>query len=152
MYLIRYAMIFAAEFVATAGPIYTLTDLGTLGGSYTMGTGLNASVQAAGTGMMVYGYVHAFSSSASGLTDLTAPGNEGEAAAINNAGQIAGTQYIGGQSYATVWNNGVATTVGDAGSFALAINGSGDVAGMLVKNGQGNAFASSNGETWQAKC
>jgi probable HAF family extracellular repeat protein len=148
MYLIRYAMIFtAAGFVATAGPIYTLTDLGTLGGSYAMGTGLNASGQAVGTAMTPYGFMHAFSSSGSGLTDLTAgsPGSEGQAAAINNAGKIAGTQYIGGQSYATVWSNGVATMVGDAGSFALAINGSGDVAGMLINNGKGNAFVSSNG-------
>jgi probable HAF family extracellular repeat protein len=145
---IRLASILAAVgFVAKAGPIYTLADLGTLGGAYTMGTGLNASGQAVGTGLTSNGYMHAFSSSGSGLTDLTgsSSGNEGEAAAINNAGKIAGTQYIGGQTYATVWNKGVATTVGDAGSFALAINSSGDVAGMLVNNGQGNAFASSNG-------
>jgi probable HAF family extracellular repeat protein len=138
----------AAAFIAGASPIYTLTDLGTLGGSYAMATGVNASGQAVGVMTTPYGSMNAFTSSGSSLTNLTANSTvatDGQAEGINNAGQVAGTQYIGGQTYATVWNNGVATAVGGAGSYAMAINNSGGVAGMLVNNGQGNAFVSENG-------
>ena len=116
-----------------ASPIYTLADLGTLGGSSAMATGVNNQGQTVGTMVDPLGYMHAFSSSSS----LTTAAAEAEAAAINNAGQIAGTQFIGGQAWhATVWNNGVASTVGGADSYALSINNSGDVAGMLVNDGQ----------------
>ncbi len=124
-----------------ASPIYTLADLGTLGGSSAMATGVNNQGQTVGTMVDPLGYMHAFSSS----SPLNTTAAEAEAAAINNAGQVAGTQFIGGQAYATVWNNGVASTVGGSGSYALSINNSGDVAGMLVNHGQGNAFVTQNG-------
>ena len=112
-----------------------------------MATGVNSLGQTVGTAITMYGYMHAFSSSGSGLTDLTvnSTATEGQAASINNSGAIAGTQFFGGQAYATVWNNGVAATVAGAGSYALAINDAGAVAGMLVNNGQGNAFIAQNG-------
>jgi probable HAF family extracellular repeat protein len=134
------SIFFAAGFVE-AGPIYTLKDLGTLGGSAAMATGVNAQGQAVGAMFDPYGYLHAFSSSSS----LGSNATQTEASGINNAGQISGTQFFGDTAYATVWNNGVATTVGGAGSYGLAINGSGDVAGMLVTNGLGNAFVTENG-------
>jgi probable HAF family extracellular repeat protein len=124
-----------------ASPIYTLADLGTLGGASAMAAGVNNQGQAVGTMLDPLGYMHAFSSSSA----LNTTAAEAEAAAINNAGQIAGTQFIGGQAYATVWNNGVASTIGGSGSYALSINNSGDVAGMLVNHGQGNAFVTQNG-------
>lgn len=144
---LRIVSILAAAAFAEASPIYTLADLGTLGGASAMATGVNAFGQAVGTMTTPSGFANAFSSSGSGLTNLTAGSTAtgGQANGINNAGQIAGTQYIGGQSYATVWNNGVATTAGGAGSYAMAINNSGGVAGMLVNNGQGNAFVAENG-------
>ena len=147
MNLIRLISILAATSFAAAGPIYTLTDLGTLGGSSAMATGVNSFGQTVGTAMTIFGYIHAFSSSGSGLTDLTvnSAATQGQAAAINDAGQIAGTQYFGGQTYATVWNNGIAANVGGAGSYAFAINNAGAVAGMLVNNGQGSAFVALNG-------
>jgi probable HAF family extracellular repeat protein len=124
-----------------AGPIYTLADLGTLGGAMAAATSVNDLGQAAGTMVDPSGYMHAFSSSLS----LTSAANEAEAAGINNGGQVAGTQFVNQVAYATVWNNGVPTTLAGAGSFALAINSKGDVAGMLVNNGQGNAFVTQNG-------
>jgi probable HAF family extracellular repeat protein len=139
---LRLASLFAAVSIVEADPIYALIDLGNLGGSYTIATGVNASGQIVGGMTDPYGYLNAFSSSGFGLAILS---GDGQANGINGAGQIAGTKWIGGQAYATVWNGGVATMVGGAGSYALAINGSGDIAGMLVNNGFGNAFVSQNG-------
>jgi probable HAF family extracellular repeat protein len=131
----------AAACIAAAGPIYTLADLGTLGGPSAMATSVNSLGEAVGTMVDAYGNSHAFSS----IGLLSSSATEAQAAAINGAGQIAGTQYFGGQAYATVWNNGVATKAGGAGSYAMAIDSSGDVAGMLVNNGEGNAFVTQNG-------
>ncbi|MGA3189305.1 MAG: hypothetical protein ABSF22_19555 [Bryobacteraceae bacterium] len=127
----------AAGIAASAGPIYTLTDLGTLGGSSAMATSVNSFGQSVGTMTSAQGDIDAFTSSGV-ISDAQANG-------INDAGEIAGTQFIAGQTYATVWSNGAASTVGGAGSYALAINNAGDVAGMLVNNGLGNAFITQNG-------
>ncbi len=112
-----------------------------------MASGVNAFGQTVGTMMTPSGFMNAFSSTGSGFTNLTANSAAvaGQANGINDAGQIAGSQEIQGQSYATVWNNGVATEVGGTGSSAMAINSVGDVAGMLIHNGLGNAFVSQNG-------
>jgi probable HAF family extracellular repeat protein len=137
--------ILAAAGLATAGSIYTLADLGSLYSSSATAMGVNELGQVAGTMTTALGSVHAFSASAAtGLIDLTA-GSQGQAAAINNAGQIAGTQYLGGESYGSVWSSGVATTAGPSGSYAMAIDNAGDVAGSLIQNGQGNAFVTQNG-------
>lgn len=141
MNLIRLVSILGAAGFAAAGPIYTLADLGTLGGPAAMALGVNGQGQAVGTMLDPYGYMHAFLSS----SPLGSNAGEAEASGINNAGQVSGTQFFNGDAYATVWNGGVATTIGGAGSFALAINNSGNVAGMLVNNGHGNAFVTENG-------
>jgi probable HAF family extracellular repeat protein len=137
---LRLAAILTAP-LATASPIYTLTDLGTLGGSSAMASALNASGEAVGEMVSPSGFMNAFSFTASGSVNLGA----GQANGINNAGQIAGTQQIGSQTYATIWNNGIATKAAGAGSYALAIDNAGNIAGMLVNNGQGNAFVTQNG-------
>jgi probable HAF family extracellular repeat protein len=144
---IRLILIPAAAGIATAGSLFTLTDLGNLGGTSAAGFGVNATGQTAGTATTYFGYAHAFSSNGSGMTDLTLNSTawQGFAAGINDGGQVVGTQYIGGDSYATIWNNGAASAVGGAGSFGTSINNSGDVAGMLIQNGQGNAFVTRNG-------
>jgi probable HAF family extracellular repeat protein len=124
-----------------AGPIYTLSDLGTLGGPTATASAVNDHGQAVGTMVDPAGYMHAFSS----LSSLNSAANESEASGINQQGQVAGTQFFSQVAYATVWNNGVATTLAGAGSYALSINSSGNLAGMLVNNGQGNAFVTENG-------
>jgi MYXO-CTERM domain-containing protein len=139
--MIQIASIFLIAALAGASPIYTLADLGTLGGSSGMATALNAYGQAAGTLTSPSGFTYAVSFPGSGMTILMA----GQANGINNADQVAGTQQISGQTYATVWNNGVATEVAGAGSYAMAINNSGSVAGMRINNGEGSAFVSQNG-------
>ena len=144
---IRLASILTAVALVRGAPIYTLADLGTLGGSSAIAVGINSFGQAVGTLTAPSGFTNAFISDGSGLTNLTANSSAagGQANGINNAGQVAGTQNLGGQFYATIWNAGVATTVAGAGSYAMAINNSGSVAGMLINNGEGNAFVSANG-------
>lgn len=144
----RLASIFAFVALAEAAPIYTLADLGTLGGSTAMAMGVNSFGQAVGAMTTPSGYMSAYSFSGSGALNLTAGTGAvaGQANGINDAGQVAGTSQIGQQTYATVWTNGVATTVGGAGSYGMAINNPGSVAGMLVNNnGEGNAFVAQNG-------
>ena len=133
--------------IASAGPIYTLADLGTLNGISILASGINSSGQVAGSVTNIFGDLQAFHSNGSSLSGLTnsISATQSEASAINDAGQVAGTQYFANQTYATIWNDGVAMTLGGAGSFATGINSNGEVAGMIVKNGQGNAFVSQNG-------
>jgi probable HAF family extracellular repeat protein len=131
-----------------AGPIYTIADLGTLGGDSAQAFGLNSTGQAVGAASIVSGYTHAFSSSGSGLTDLTVgtSASEGMAAAVNGAGQIAGTQFTDGLASATLWTNGIAESIAGAGSYGMAINEEGQIAGMLTTpTGQGEAFVTVNG-------
>jgi len=147
MIWLRLASISTVAALAGASPIYTLTDLGTLGGSSAMAVGVNSFGQAVGTMTTPSGFTNAFSFTGSDPANLTANSSAaaGQANGINNAGQIAGTQDIGRQSYAAIWNNSVATTVAGAGSYAMAINNAGSVAGMLIDNGQGSAFVTQNG-------
>ena len=145
---LRLALIFAAAALVEASPIYTLADLGTLGGSTAMATGVNSFGQAVGAMTTPSGYLSAYNFSASGGANLMAGSGAvgGQANGINDAGQVAGTSQIGQQTYATIWNNGVATAVGGAGSYGMAINNSGNVAGMLIdNNGEGRAFVIQNG-------
>jgi probable HAF family extracellular repeat protein len=126
--------------VVLGGPIYVVTDLGSLGGSAAQGFGINSSGLVVGSASTAFGYTHAFSSFGGGLTDLTlnSGANEGSASGVNSSGAIVGTQYVNGQAYAAEWTNGYAQLIGAAGSFANAINDSGMVAGMLPN---GRAFA-----------
>jgi probable HAF family extracellular repeat protein len=132
-------LLLCAAGVASAGSIFTVTDLGSLGGPAAQAFGLNASGVAVGSATSSFGYTHAFSSFGFGITDLSinTGATEGIASAINSSGEIVGTQFVNGQAYATIWKNGAAQTVGGSGSFATAINDSGQVAGML---GDGHAF------------
>ena len=134
---------------ASAATILNVTDLGNLGGSSTQAFGLSSTGQAVGAASTPFGYSHAFTSSGSGVRDLTigATASEGIASGVNSSGQIAGTQYIGGQAYATVWTSGAAQSISGAGSYALAINDGGQVAGALTFNGQGHAFVTSGNST-----
>ena len=144
---IRLAAYAIASGFVSAGPIYTLADLGTLNGASILASGVNSFGQVTGSVTNMFGNMQAFDSNGSSLSGLTnsPSATQSEGSAINDGGQVAGTQYFANQTYATIWNDGVATTLGGAGSFATGINSNGDVAGMIVNNGQGNAFVSQNG-------
>lgn len=130
-----------------AGPIYNVTDLGTLGGSTAAAFGISGNGWTAGAAATPSGYDHAFVNFGSGLVDLTGGSNsaQGSAAGVNSAGTVAGTADVNGQSYATTWAGGSSQTIAGAGSYAMAINDAGQVAGALTSNGYGNAFVTENG-------
>src|SRR4051812_1340364 len=59
-----------------AQPAYTFTDLGTLGGSWSVAYGINASGEVVGTSATASGQAHAFRWSNGRMTDLGAlPGH-----------------------------------------------------------------------------
>lgn len=130
--------------VASAGTIFSVTDLGSLGGPAAQAFGLNASGTAVGSASTTFGYTHAFSSFGSGMTDLTlnTGASDGIASGINASGQIVGTQFVGGQPEAVVWSGGTPHAISGPGSYGTAINESGQVTGMLA---DGHAFVDSNG-------
>jgi probable HAF family extracellular repeat protein len=130
--------------VGWAGAVYNITDLGTLGGNTSMAYAVNDSGHTVGTATSVFGNMNAMS------FGVALPGgagaSESSAWGVNNTDQISGTQYINGQAYSTVWNNGTPQLIAGAGSYATGINQNGDVAGMLTSaGGQGEAFITANG-------
>jgi probable HAF family extracellular repeat protein len=109
---------------AAIPPAYTVIDLGTLGGSFTAGYGINASGQVAG-----YSFtpgdasVHAFLYDGT-LHDL----GEGAAFSINDSGQVTGRS---GSGHAFLYDGTMKDlgTLGGTTSEGRGINDSGHVAG-----------------------
>jgi probable HAF family extracellular repeat protein len=90
-----------------SGAAYTLTDLGTLGGSTSIGQGINASGQVTGyaytTGNASHAFLYDIVHGMVDLNSLITPSsgwvlNGGWA--INDVGQIAGYGTIGGETHA----------------------------------------------------
>jgi probable HAF family extracellular repeat protein len=141
--------------VLAAGPLYQITDLGSLGGSSASGYGISASGLTVGGATDVYGNLHAISAPGNAVGSIA---NNATAWDANAAGQIAGVQYEDGEAYATRWQNGVAQTVGSAGSYATGINEAGRVTGMtsnghvFLTDAAGNAsdLGAIGSGTWSA--
>jgi len=82
--------------LTTLAQIYNVTDLGTLGGSYSIASGLNDNGQVVGLFDTGGGLFHALLYSGGGMVDLNTliPANSGwtltDATAINNNGEIVG--------------------------------------------------------------
>jgi probable HAF family extracellular repeat protein len=114
---------------------YVLTDLGTLGGTLSFASGINASGQVVGTANTTGGADHAFLSSGGVMTDLgTLGGTYSYATAINDNGQVVGFSSTHGDAayHAFLYSGGVMTDLGTLGgtySVATAINDSGQVIG-----------------------
>ncbi|MFZ0035712.1 MAG: NlpC/P60 family protein [Sedimentisphaerales bacterium] len=116
---------------------YAITDLGTLGGTYSEAYGINNCGQVVGAADSS-GYQHAFLwQSGSGMKDLgTLGGTESCALGINTSGQVVGFATISGDtSYHPFLYNGsgsmqdLGTLNGSSDDFACGINNSGQIVG-----------------------
>ncbi|HEY6409526.1 MAG TPA: DUF3466 family protein [Ktedonobacteraceae bacterium] len=150
---------------------YTITDLGTLGYTTTVGYGVNANGQIVGRSYLqqtvpgqgcpprhpckVHIY-HAFLYSAGKMTDLgTLGGTFSEARAINSAGDVVGWSTLSGTSLsaptdAFLYHNGHMTDLGTLGgrsSRAYGINDFGEVVGdSYTASNADDAFLYSGGK------
>jgi probable HAF family extracellular repeat protein len=125
-----------------ASTIYSVTDLGSFGGTSASAVQINESGVAAGWATNAFGNQVSFSSTGAGLFDALsglAGASDSYAYGINASGVVVGISYVNGQPHGEIWNGGAATDMG-AGTFATAINDAGAVAG-----GNGHAFVLVNG-------
>jgi len=137
---------------ASAAVQFTVTDLGTLGGTTSNAYGINAAGQVVGSAMTSGDAVsRAFIWQAGSLQDLgTAGGTSGYAASINAAGQVVGyARTIGNSSYyGFLWQGGtvqVLPTLGGTYSLASGINAGGQVVGYAATSSD----AASHAALWQ---
>ncbi len=144
--------------VAAQAQSYTLTDLGTLGGTYTysQGNGVNASGQVAGYAGTASNDTHAFLSGVNGgaLKDLgTLPGaSTSTGFGVNASGQVTGYSTMAGGSNTHAFLSGpnggalqdLGTLPGGGYSLGFGVNVSGQVTGVADPgNGNfGHAFLS----------
>ena len=120
---------------------YTVTDLGTLGGPTSYGTGINATGQVAGTSITAGGHWHAFVYANGTMEDLGTLGSslpESWGYGINAIGQVAGYSYSSFANYnlahAFLYGSGAMRDLGTLGgsidqSWGYGINASGQVTG-----------------------
>ena len=85
--------------VHAAPPLYTVTDLGTLGGTRSIGLGINAKGEVVGWSLDVHANKHAILYNRAQLHDLgTLGGTRSQANTINNRGDIVGSSRLAGDS------------------------------------------------------
>jgi len=143
-----------AAICSPAATLYTVTDLGVLGGRYSGGTiayialsgGINASGQVVGSSGIGSAAEHAFLYSAGTMQDLgTLGGSSSWARGINESGEIVGwADTAGDAQHAFIYSGGSMQDLGTLGgvmSVAYSINNSGQVVGYS----DGKAFLYSGG-------
>ena len=115
---------------------YDVTDIGSLGGTSTYGSAMNAVGLVAGSSLLSgNAIVHAVLWNGSSMQDLgSLGGTYSEGRAINASGWITGYSQLAGnlESHAFLWNGNSMQDLGALGannSYGLAINPSGWVAG-----------------------
>lgn len=143
--------------VATAGHAiaapFAITDLGTLGGPYSVATALNDVGQVVGYSASADGTTHAFiwqNGTIIDLGTLSAAGGESYATGINNLGQAVGysTAVADPSSRAFLWQSGIIVDLNslipaDSGwtlQVAAGINETGQIVGSGMHNGEPRAF------------
>ncbi len=133
---------------ASAIPAYTVTDMGTLGGSFAFAFAVNNHAQATGISTLAGDQVvHSFLWQNGTMTDLgTLGGSYVQANSINDSTQIVGGAYLSGDAsyHAFLWQQGVLTDLGTLGgpnSLAWWVNNSGQVVGdSITAPGDDHAF------------
>lgn len=132
---------------------YTVTDLGTLGGSSSAATAINDHGVIVGDSATANQENHAFIYQNGVMTDLGVPGSLSHGNGINNQNQIVGTYFVPGgspfQPHAFIYHQGTFTdlgTLGGGSSYAYGINDAGQIVGTSdAGSGVGNAFVYQNG-------
>jgi probable HAF family extracellular repeat protein/T5SS/PEP-CTERM-associated repeat protein len=133
---------------------YTVTDLGSLGGSIVLAFAINDSGQVAGYAYTANGKLHAFIWQDGSLQDLGTLGGENSiATGINNSGQVIGKAQMADSTWvAFLWQNGSMQNLGtfggslDDGEMLIRINDSSMVAGTMLNDDRGfHAFLWQNG-------
>jgi probable HAF family extracellular repeat protein len=84
-----------------------MTDLGTLGGTYSIAVTINDLGQVVGVSYTASHDLHAFLWHSGTMTDLgTLGGTIGQPVAMNNRGQVVGISYTAGDStfHAVLWD------------------------------------------------
>jgi probable HAF family extracellular repeat protein len=141
---------------AQNSPAYTVTDLGTLGGTGSVATAINDAGQVVGKAYtagapITGGTYHAFLYSGGVMQDLgTLGGPDSYACGINNAGQVVGSSNTPSYDHAFLYSGGVmqdlGTLPGMPDSGASAINNLGQIVGESnATDGTGDAFLYSGG-------
>ena len=132
-----------------AGPIYSVADLGTLGGSQTTAWSVNRSGVVTGFGTTANGDTRGFIYETGALHAIGAGPDamDTQAYGVNNGGQavVNTATAAGGDAY--IYNGGVLQKLGSLGgttTSAIAINNSGQVVGMsTTATGAARAFLGS---------
>lgn len=140
------SLLFATGMLASAS-VFTIEDLGSLGGLRATGASINNQGQVAGYGTDALGNFVPFDST---FTVMTPPGADGASLyGINGNALVVGNVYYAGHSQATVWVDGAAQALGGLGgadSYATGINASGQISGMATTaHGAGRAVIYSGG-------
>jgi len=141
-------LILVLEAVGSAQATYTITDLGTVGGSISSGLGINASGQVTGSSDP-----HAFLYSRGTMTDLgTLGGPTSVGRGINGSGQVTGQADTSAtNTHAFLYSQGVMndlqTLPGYSNSIGWGINAAGQVTGYSYSLGSSafRAFVYSSG-------
>jgi probable HAF family extracellular repeat protein len=128
---------------ATAAPVYTIVNLGGVGGELSEAFAVNAGGAVAGRALDVTGSSLGFAYE--GFTQVFH--GESEMRGINAGGEIVGTR----DGYATIWRGGSAESLGTLGgneSYGLGISDSGHSTGAasLRDDRELHAFLSFNGQ------
>ena len=130
---------------------YSLTALGTLGGTYSAAYGINDSGQVVGESSIAGNSATYATEWTNGIpTDLgTLGGTHSTALAINASGQVAGYSFTAGNSdsHAMLWTGVTATDLGGTVAAARGINAIGQIAGQSGFGGNNPHAALWNGTT-----
>jgi probable HAF family extracellular repeat protein len=126
---------------------HAVTDLGTLGGSFSLPYEINNSNQVVGysytSSFAIHGFLWSRAEGIQDLTTLTGNPNVVVGAGINDSGQIVGSIGIGLQS-AYFWDSDSGLvelgTLGHPGSAATDVNNVGEIIGGLGYSGYGGYF------------
>jgi probable HAF family extracellular repeat protein len=133
---------------------YNVTDVGTLGGTFSFATGVNSAGIVGGQATLPGDTAaHPFRWQDGAIADLgTFGGTNGESSWINQRGQQVGGAYLPGDTarHAFLWTDGVMAdlgTLGGTNSFGVGINSQGQVAGFsdLAGDVASHAFLWING-------